>query len=419
MKKHVVITGIGIVSPAGIGKDEHWKNISSGGSFVSEITKFDAGRYPSRIAGQINGNLDTAVGALNLTPLPKRLLKKIDRFSHLALMASEFAIADAKLNLDAEDKERVGVFIGNVIGGWEFAEVELRDLYAAGLKEVSPYQATAWFPAAPQGQISIYYGLLGYSQTIIADSASGLVSIGSAYRAIQEGEADVILAGGSEAPISPYGLLCCNTSGALTNRNEDPKAAYRPFDKNRDGFAIGEGAGIVILESFEHAAKRGAKIYGEITGFSMTNDGIHPTKQDVEGRQFARAMQTAIKEAGIAVDDIDYICANGSATKEGDIAETKAIKAVFGKKAYQMSISAPKSAIGNLLGAAGAVDAATTLLAMENSFVPPTVNLEDKDNACDLDYTALKGKGHRIKTALINSQGRGGINAVMVLTVLK
>ena len=330
-------------------------------------------------------------------------------------MASEFAIADAKLNLDAEDKERVGVFIGNVIGGWEFAEVELRDLYAAGLKEVSPYQATAWFPAAPQGQISIYYGLLGYSQTIIADSASGLVSIGSAYRAIQEGEADIILAGGSEAPISPYGLLCCNTSGALTSRNEDPKAAYRPFDKNRDGFAIGEGAGIVILESFEHAAKRGAKIYGEITGFSMTNDGIHPTKQDVEGRQFARAMQTAIKEAGIAVDDIDYICANGSATKEGDIAETKAIKAVFGKKAYQMSISAPKSAIGNLLGAAGAVDAATTLLAMENSFVPPTVNLEDKDNACDLDYTALKGKGHRIKTALINSQGRGGINAVMVI----
>ena len=413
MKTRVVITGIGVVSPAGIGKDEHWRNISSGNSFVSEITKFDAGRYPSRIAGQINDNLE------KLNTFPKRLLKKIDRFSHLALLASEFAISDAKLNLDAEDKERMGVFIGNAIGGWEFAEVELRDLYAAGLKEVSPYQATAWFPAAPQGQVSIYYGLLGYSQTIIADCASGLVSIGSAYRAIQEGEADIILAGGSEAPISPYGLLCCNTSGVLTTRNDAPQKAYKPFDKDRDGFAIGEGAGIVILENLEHAKKRGAKIYGEIAGFSMTNDGIHPTKQDIEGRQLSRAIQMAIKEAGITVDEIDYICANGAATKEGDIAETKAIKAVFGKKAYQMPISAPKSAIGNLLGAAGAVDAATTLLAMENSFVPPTVNLEDKDNACDLDYTALKGKGHGIKTALINSQGRGGINAVMVVTVFK
>lgn len=409
MKTRVVITGIGVVSPAGIGKDEHWRNISRGNSFVSEIKKFDASRYPSRIAGQINGDLD------NLNTFPKRLLKKIDRFSHLALLASEFAIADARLNLDAEDKERMGVFIGNAIGGWEFAEVELRDLYIGGLKEVSPYQATAWFPAAPQGQVSIYYGLLGYSQTIIADSASGLVSIGSAYRAIQEGDADVILAGGSEAPISPYGLLCCNTSGFLTTRNDAPQKAFKPFDKNRDGFAIGEGAGIVILENMEHAKKRGAKIYAEISGFSMTNDGIHPTKQDIEGRQLSRAIQMAIKEAGIAVDEIDYICANGSATKDGDIAETKAIKAVFGKKAYQMPISAPKSAIGNLLGAAGAVDAGTTLLAMENSFVPPTVNLEDKDNACDLDFTALKGKGHKIKTALISSQGRGGVNAVMIV----
>lgn len=410
MKTRVVITGIGVVSPAGIGKDEHWRNISSGNSFVSEITKFDAGKYPSRIAGQINSDLE------KLNTFPKRLLKKIDRFSHLALLASKFAISDARLNLDAEDKERIGVFIGNAIGGWEFAEVELRDLYIGGLKEVSPYQATAWFPAAPQGQVSIYYGLLGYSQTIIADSASGLVSIGSAYRAIQEGEADIILAGGSEAPISPYGLLCCNTSGVLTQRNGEPQKAYKPFDKNRDGFAIGEGAGIIILENMEHAKKRGAKIYGEIAGFSMTNDGIHPTKQDMEGRQLSRAMQTAIKEAGIAVDDIDYICANGSATKDGDIAETKAIKAVFEKKASQMPISAPKSAIGNLFGAAGAVDAATTLLAMENSFVPPTVNLEDKDNACDLDYTAMKGKGHKINTALVNSQGRGGVNAVMVVT---
>ncbi|MEK6678419.1 MAG: beta-ketoacyl-[acyl-carrier-protein] synthase family protein [Nitrospirota bacterium] len=409
MKTRVVITGIGIVSPAGIGKDEHWRNISSGNSFVSEITKFDASKYLSRIAGQINSDLE------KLNTFPKRLLKKIDRFSHLALLASEFAISDAKLNLDAEDKERMGVFIGNAIGGWEFAEVELRDLYAAGLKEVSPYQATAWFPAAPQGQVSIYYGLLGYSQTIIADSASGLVSIGAAYRAIQEGEADVILAGGSEAPISPYGLLCCNTSGVLTTRNDVPQKAYKPFDKDRDGFAIGEGAGIVILENMEHAKKRGAKIYAEISGFSMTNDGIHPTKQDIEGRQLSRAIQMAIKEAGIAADEIDYICANGSATRDGDIAETKAIKAVFGKKASQLPISAPKSAIGNLLGAAGAVDAATTLLAMENSFVPPTVNLENKDESCDLNYTPLKGREHRMKAALVNSIGRGGVNAVMVV----
>jgi len=255
MIRRVVITGIGIVAPSGIGKTAFWEGMKEGTSFVSPISRFDASRYPSRIAGEVK--------ELKIPDsFPRRLLKKLDRFSHMVLVATDLALKDGKVELAEENLSRVGVFIGNALGGWQYAETELRDLYLEGLKGVSPYQATAWFPAAPQGQISIYYGIKGYSKTVISDRASSLMALGYAERIIKKGVVDLALAGGTEAPITPYALLCCNTSGSLSTRNEEASSAYRPFDGTRDGFVIGEGAGIVILEEMEHALKREAPIYG-------------------------------------------------------------------------------------------------------------------------------------------------------------
>ena len=292
---------------------------------------------------------------------PKRLLKKLDRFSHLALAAADMALQDGQVELEKEDLTRVGVFMGNALGGWEYAETELRDLYLEGLDGVSPYQATAWFPAAPQGQISIYYGLKGYSKTVIADRASSLMALGYAARTIRKGNVDMVLAGGTEAPITPYALLCCNTYGSLSTRNEEAAQAYRPFDKTRDGFVLGEGSGMVILEERDHALRRGAPIYGEITGYATNTDGYHRIHAEPTGEQLAGAIKKALHESNVTVDEVDYICADGDATGSGDISETRAVKSVFGKRAYTIPISATKSMIGNLLGASGAVDLITTL----------------------------------------------------------
>lgn len=251
MTRRVVITGIGVVAPSGVGKTDFWNGMKEGTSFVTPISKFDASRYPSRIAGEVK--------ELKIPEsFSKRLLKKLDRFSHMALVATDLALKDGKLDLAAEDLTRAGVFVGNALGGWQYAETELRDLYVEGIEGVSPYQATAWFPAAPQGQISIHYGLKGYSKTVISDRASSLMALGYAARTIKKGNVDIVVAGGTEAPVTPYALLCCNTNGSLSTRNEEAPSAYRPFDGTRDGFVIGEGAGIVVLEEMEHALKRGA-----------------------------------------------------------------------------------------------------------------------------------------------------------------
>ncbi len=404
----IAISGLGVVSPSGIDKRKFWANIKSGQSAVEKIERFDASRYTSRIAGHVR-ELDA------YSNVSSRLLKKIDLFSHMALVASELAINDAGLDLSKENLERAGIFMGNAIGGWLYGETELRDLYIEGREGVSPFMASAWFPAAPQGQVSIRYGLKGYSKTIVADRASSLMAIAYAARNLNRDKNDFIIAGGMEAPVTPYALLCCQTSGVLTQQNDTPQTAYRPYDKNRDGFAIAEGAGIVIMESPERAAQRGAEVYANVIGFGTTTDGVDRIEPAEDGVQLARAITIALDNAGLKPTDIDYICLDGAATRIGDITETRAIRSVFNGHSDQLICSAPKSIYGNLLGATGAVDVITTVLAMQNDTVPPTINLNEPDPECDLNYCANTAQSREINNALVINRGRGGINCVLVL----
>jgi len=373
-----------------------------------KITRFDASKYTSRIAGHVH-ELDA------YSNVSSRLLKKIDVFSHMAMVASELAINDAKLKLDQENLDRAGIFMGNAIGGWLYGETELRDMYIEGREGVSPFMASAWFPAAPQGQVSIHYQMKGYSKTVVADRASSLMAIAYGARTLNRGKNDFILAGGMEAPVTPYALLCCQTSGMLTQDNIHPDTAYKPYDKNRDGYAIAEGAGIVILEQEQRAKDRGARIYGNIVGFGTTTDAtdrIHPAD---DGKQLARAIQIALDNAGLKPADIDYICLDGAATKLGDVSETRAIHQVFNGHSKKLICSAPKSIYGNMLGATGALDTITTLLAMRYSVVPPTINLNDPDPECDLNYCANATQEKVINNALIINRGRGGINCALII----
>lgn len=406
--KRIAITGLGIVSPSGIDERKFWANIKAGRSAVKKIERFDASRYPSHIAGQVH-ELDA------YSNVSSRLLKKIDVFSHMALVASEIAIKNAQINMEQENLKRAGIFAGNAIGGWLYAETELRDMYLEGREGVSPFMASAWFPAAPQGQISIHYKIKGYSKTIVSDRASALMAIAYGAKNLNDGKNDFILAGGMEAPVSPYGLLCCNTSGILTTRNNEPETAYRPFDKTRDGTAIAEGAGILILESEERARKRGVPIRGYITGYGTTTDGVDRIEPNADGFELSRAIQMALNDANLEPSQIDYICADGVGTVIGDVSETRGIKKAFGTHAKKIPVSAPKSIFGNMLGACGAVDVATVLLAMEHGIVPPTINLKTSDPECDLDYCANKTQNKEIKNALVINRGRGGINCALVL----
>ncbi len=399
--KNIAITGIGIVAPPGIGKEVFWQNIKEGKTFISPITRFDASNYPLQVAGQIEN--------LNTDHLSRRLLKKIDNFSVMALTATEEALKDASLDLTKEDPYKIGIFTGNALGGWLYAETELRDLYVEGREGVSPYLASAWFPAAPQGQISIYYGIKGYSKTMVADRASALIAIAYAAQVVGNRKLDIALAGGTEAPVTPYALLCCSTEGSLS------KGPYRPFDKERDGFVIGEGAGIVILENVENALKRGATIYGLIAGYGNSCDGTDRIMPDPNGKGLSLAINIALDMAGYKPRDIDYICADGTATKLGDISETRAIKEVFDNYAKKIPVSAPKSMFGHLLGASGAVDLIITLLAMQDGVAPPTINYQTEDPECNLDYVPNESRSKEIKRALITSRGRGGINAVLAI----
>jgi len=403
----IAITGIGVAAPSGIGKRQFWANIKSGRSFIKEITRFDSSKYPSRIAGQID-DLD------KYSHVSERLLKKIDAFSHMALISAEMALQDAGIDIKKEDPALVGIFLGNALGGWMYAETELRDLYLEGREGVSPYMASAWFPAAPQGQVSIYYGIKGFSKTVVADRASSLMAIGYARKVLSKDKLNMILAGGMEAPVTPYALLCCNTYGALSKNNLHPESAYRPFDKKRDGFVIGEGAGIIVMEPVSRAKARGANILAYISGYSTTCDGENRINPSRDGKELARAINMALSDAGVTQEQIDYISLDGLAVDIWDNSELAALKIIFGSRIKNIPVSCPKSMFGNLLGASGAVDLIITILAMENKLVPPTLNL-DEPALNGLNYVTKQPREHTINKALIISRGRGGINSVLVI----
>ncbi len=404
----IAITGLGVISPSGIDKSKFWSNVSHGRSAVETIERFDASKYASHIAGHVH-ELDA------YSNVSSRLLKKIDLFAHMALVASEMALQDAGIDIEKEDKDRIGIFMGNAIGGWLYAETELRDLYIEGREGVSPFMASAWFPAAPQGQVSIHYGIKGYSKTVVSDRASSLMAIGYGARNLSANKNELIIAGGMEAPVTPYALLCCNTSGQLTTNNQQPATAYKPYDKERDGYAIAEGAGMVIMEPLKRAQNRNAKVYANVIGYATTTDATDRIDPAEDGKQLARAMRQALAEASLNPEDIDYVCLDGAATKMGDVSETRAIKDVFGDAAKNIPMSAPKSVFGNMLGATGALDVIPTVLAMEHNVVPPTINLDNPDPQCDLDYVANQSREHEVNRAMIINRGRGGINAVLVI----
>jgi 3-oxoacyl-(acyl-carrier-protein) synthase len=408
MKERVAITGIGVVSPCGMKKETFWANLKRAESFIDEVKRFDASLYPSRIAGQVH-DLDC------YSHVSSRLVKKIDVFSHMALVSCEQALQDAQVDLNNVDKTRVGVFMGNALGGWLFAETELRDMYIEGREGVSPYMASAWFPAAPQGQITIYYGFKGYSKTIVADRASSALALWYGAKIIADNKNDYVLAGGMEAPITPYALLTANTCGYLSKNNLTPKKAYRPYDLYRDGFVVAEGSGTVVLEKEEHAKKRSRHIYGYIKGIGVSSDGYHFARAKPDSEHLEYAIKACLTDSGWSKKDVDYICLDAEATVMGDYLEARALNNVFGEDLKNIALSAPKTIFGNLLGAQTALDLIVTLLSMQHDLIIPTINYDQPDPYCDIKVTPNKPVERKINKALIIARGRGGINTVLAM----
>ena len=408
MKKRVVITGLGCVTPVGTGKDDFWVNIKSGVSGIDKITRFDYTNYQTQIAGEVK----------DFTPedyISKKELKKMDRFTQFAMVASKLAVADSELDLNNIDGNRMGTVIGTGIGGVETIETQHKNLLEKGNRRVSPFFIPMMIGNMAAGQVAIEFGAKGPSTNICTACASGTNSVGDAFKIIQRGDADIMIAGGTEAAVAEFAVAgFCNMKAMSTN-NDNPQKASRPFDKDRDGFVMGEGCGILILEELESAIKRNAKIYAEIVGYGMTSDAYHITTPAENGEGAARSMQMAINDAGIEPEKIDYINAHGTSTYYNDLYETMAIKSVFGENAKNVSISSTKSMTGHLLGASGAIEAIVCALAIKDNFVPPTINLENPGEGMDLDYTPNKGKERTINYALSNSLGFGGHNATIVL----
>lgn len=408
MKKRVVITGLGCVTPVGTGKDDFWVNIKSGVSGIDKITRFDYTNYQTQIAGEVK----------DFTPedyISKKELKKMDRFTQFAMVASKLAVADSELDLNNIDGNRMGTVIGTGIGGVETIEAQHKNLLEKGNRRVSPFFIPMMIGNMAAGQVAIEFGAKGPSTNICTACASGTNSVGDAFKIIQRGDADIMIAGGTEAAVAEFAVAgFCNMKAMSTN-NDNPQKASRPFDKDRDGFVMGEGCGILILEELESAIKRNAKIYAEIVGYGMTSDAYHITTPAENGEGAARSMQMAINDAGIEPEKIDYINAHGTSTYYNDLYETMAIKSVFGENTKNVSISSTKSMTGHLLGASGAIEAIVCALAIKDNFVPPTINLENPGEGMDLDYTPNKGKERTINYALSNSLGFGGHNATIVL----
>ncbi|RID83521.1 beta-ketoacyl-[acyl-carrier-protein] synthase II [Peribacillus asahii] len=404
--RRVVVTGIGSLSS--LGNDAHtaWENIKAGKSGVGPLTRLNADEFPVKVAAEIKDfDIETYVD--------RKEARKMDRFTHYAIAAATMAVEDAKLDINESNADRVGVWIGSGIGGLETLEIQHETFLKRGYKRVSPFFVPMMIPDMATGQVSILLGAKGVNSCTVTACATGTNSIGDAFKVIQRGDADVMISGGAEAPITKMSVagFCANTA---LSTNPDPNTASRPFDVNRDGFVIGEGAGIVVLEELEHALKRGAKIYAEIAGYGATGDAYHITAPAPGGEGGARAMKAAIADAGLKPEDIQYINAHGTSTPYNDKYETMAIKEVFGDHAYKLAVSSTKSMTGHLLGAAGGVEAIFTVQAIQEGIMPPTIHIETPDPECDLDYVPNEARKADIQAAISNSLGFGGHNATIL-----
>ncbi|MES2221249.1 MAG: beta-ketoacyl-ACP synthase II [Acidobacteriota bacterium] len=409
MKRRVVVTGIGLICGVGKTASEVWNHLLAGESGMAPITAFDTTGFSVTFAAEVK-NFDPHLF------IEKKEARKMGRFIHFALAAAQEAVESSGLKITAENAERVGVHIGSGIGGFDIIEREHSAMLAGGPRKISPFFIPAAIVNLAAGQVSIRYGAKGPNEATATACTTSAHSIGDAYRIIERGDADVMFAGGSEAAITPMGVGGFAAMRALSTRNNDPKHACRPFDKDRDGFVIGEGAGILILEDLEYAKARGAKILAEIIGYGMSADAYHMSSMAPEGEGCARAMQNAIRSAGIQPHEIDYVNAHATSTQLGDALESTAIANVFGEHAtsHKLKISSTKSMTGHLLGGAGGLEAGITVMAMQHSTLPPTMNMVDPDPACTLDYTPNKPAPHKIDIALSNSFGFGGTNGALI-----
>jgi len=407
LKHRVVVTGMGVVTALGSDLDTFWNNLVAGKSGVTRIESFDTSEFPTQIAAEIK----------DFNPehyMDKKDARRMDRFVQFAVAATRMAVRDAGLEPGSNiDPERIGVMVGSGIGGLGTWEEQYRILLEKGPKRVSPFFIPMMIANMASGQISILTGAKGPNSTAVTACATGTHSIGDSFKLIQRGDADAMICGGAEAAIRPIGFAGFCSMRAMSTRNDEPEKASRPFDAERDGFVMGEGSGVLVLESLEHALKRGARIYAEVIGYGMSGDAYHMTEPDPDGA--ARCMTRAIKDAGIAPEAIDYINAHGTSTPIGDRSETAAIKQTFGDHAYKLAVSSTKSMTGHLLGAAGGIEAVILALTLKNGVIAPTINLENPDPECDLDYVPNAARKSDVRTGLSNSFGFGGHNATIVM----
>jgi 3-oxoacyl-[acyl-carrier-protein] synthase II len=407
-KRRVVITGIGINSPAGIGLEANWQNITAGKSGISSIEGFDTTGMPASIAGQIH-DFDPEVW------MDKKSARKMDRFIQLGMAAGLDAMADSGLEITDENAHRVGVHIGAGIGGLATIEKQTQTLFDRGPRRISPFYIPSSIINMISGNLSISLGAKGPNLAIVTACATGTHSIGDAGRLIEYGDADVMFAGGAESSITPTAMAGFGNARTLSTRNDDPQAASRPWDKGRDGFVMGEGAAVLVLEELEHAQKRGATIYAELAGFGLSGDAYHMTSPIPDGDGAARCMENAMRNAGVNPEQVDYINAHGTSTPLGDVAETQAMKKAMGAHAGSVAVSSTKSMTGHLLGAAGAIEAVYATLAIKHQLAPPTINLDDPDPDCDLDYVPGSARDMKIDIAMSNSFGFGGTNGTLIM----
>ena len=407
-KRRVVITGLGIVSPVGIGVAQAWQNIVAGKSGVTRITKFDASQFASQIAGEVKGFEVTQY-------LSAKDARRMDTFIHYGLVAGMEAVKDAGIEVTEQNAERIGVNIGSGIGGLPMIEATHDDYLAAGPRKISPFFIPGTIINMISGNLSIMYGFKGPNLAMVTACTTAAHCIGESSRLIEYGDADIMVAGGSEATVCALAVGGFSSARALSTRNDDPATASRPWDKGRDGFVLGEGAGVLVLEEYEHAKARGAKIYAEVAGYGMSADAHHITSPSEDGEGAARCMNNALRNAGLNADQVDYINAHGTSTPLGDMAETMAMKRCLGAHANKVAVSSTKSMTGHLLGAAGGVEAIFSALGIHHQIAPPTINMFEQDEGCDMDYVPNTARNMKIDVAMSNSFGFGGTNGTLVL----